>query len=114
MSESWPQCACFHPPFDYRDFHCAEVGIDDTNGRFGRVTLETCRRCGTVWLVYQVEYEAFSGSGRWFRGVIASEDRSAITPRGAAACLEGLPWYFAGGSYFNSPGVKSRGKLALD
>lgn len=114
MSEALTRCACLRPPFDTRDFHCAEVGIDDTNGRFGRVTLETCRRCGALWLVYQVEYEGFSGSGRWFRGLLAPEDRSAITPRGAVAYLEGLHWYFAGGSYFGSPGAVSRGRVPVD
>jgi hypothetical protein len=107
-------CLCFRPPFDYRDYVSEPVGIDMTNQRFGEVSIQTCKRCGTKWLHYLVEYEAFTTSGRWFRGLISEEALAAITPSGAIPYLEQLPWYFMGGSYFHSRGRRSSGKIHAD
>jgi hypothetical protein len=53
------------------------IGVDETNGRYGLVDARTCRSCGR--LRYHVEYEGFTGSGRWFRGLLPED-----VPRGVA------------------------------
>jgi hypothetical protein len=108
------ECRCHTPPFDYRDYLAEPVGIDETNGRFGDVTVETCRHCGTLWLNYLVEYEAFTKSGRWYRGVLTPEARRMVTAHTAVAWLAALPWYFYGGSYFDSTGRRGSGPLLVD
>jgi len=107
-------CRCMTPPFNYRDFEEAPVGCDETNGRYGDVAIETCRACGSLWLTYRVTYEGFSRSGRWYRGLVSAEVAAAATPETAVAVLEGLEWYFAGGSYFGSSGAKGAGPVQVD
>lgn len=108
------QCRCMTPPFHFSDFTSVEVGIDRTKSRFGEVTLETCKHCGTVWLRYFVEYEYRSGSGRWYRGQIDTPLAAKLTPENAVAILEALPEYFYGGSYFGSTGSLGCGQVFVD
>ena len=107
-------CRCYKPPFHCQDFVSAPVGIDKTNGRYGEVTVETCAHCGEKWLHYFVEYEAFTASGRWFRGPISNAALAAITPENSVPFLEKLPWHFKGGSYFGSGGQLSTGAVRAD
>jgi hypothetical protein len=107
-------CRCFNPPFNYRDYDESPVGVDTTNGRYGRVTLKTCKHCGTKWLHYFVEYEAFTASGRWFCGLISDAAAATITPDSAIAYLEQLPWHFVGGSYYQSQGMRASGAIRAD
>jgi hypothetical protein len=46
------KCKCFIPPLHYTDYQKSHIGIDETNGRFAEVTLQTCIHCGTRWLSY--------------------------------------------------------------
>lgn len=108
------ECQCMKPPFLHNDFYSQFIGIDKTNGRFGKVSVETCKRCGSRWIVYSVEYEAFSQSGRWYRGLSSPEMIIHLTPEGAVVALEGLPWYFYGGSYFETTGRKGTGPVLVD
>ena len=85
-----------------------------TNGRYGEVTLLTCVHCGTKWLHYLVEYEAFTASGRWFRAPISEEAIATITPEQAVPFLEQQPWHFLGGSYFRSRGRRSSGAIRAE
>jgi hypothetical protein len=101
------------PPFDYRDFETASLGVDETNGRYGEVTVETCKACGSMWLRYFVEYEFFSESGRWYRGPVTAEIVESLKPEQAPALLSSLPWYFYGGSYFRTLGRKGSGPVNL-
>ncbi len=107
-------CRCFDPQAARSAFFVQPVGIDTTHQRFGDVSLWTCQQCGTRWLHYLVEYEAFTASGRWFRGLILSAPRETPIPSAAIAYLEGLPWYFLGGSYFGSTGMRGAGKIQAD
>ena len=88
---------------------CAEaggtdVGTDTTQGRYGSVSLHTCPQCRRIWLFYQVEYEGFSGSGRWYRGLITPETSATVTPEAAAQAIADCEYQVYGGSYFSSPG----------
>ena len=107
-------CLCMNPPFDYRDYEEKEIGRDETNGRFGEVTLKTCKHCGALWLHYFVEYEAFTASGRWYRGLINEETAQKVTPENAIEILGSLEWHFVGGSYVQSTGFKSSGDIDVD
>ena len=101
------------PPFNYQDFETASLGVDETNGRYGEVTVETCRACGSMWLRYFVEYEFFSESGRWYRGPVTAEMVESLKPERALELLSSLPLYFYGGSYFRTPGRKGSGPIDI-
>lgn len=107
-------CPCLNPPFDYRDYNEKYIGRDETHGHFGDVRLDTCKHCGALWLRYFVEYEAFTASGRWYRGFINEETAQKVTPENAVEILQSLEWRFVGGSYFHSTGFKSSGEVDVD
>lgn len=107
-------CPCFDPPFSYRDFDSKLIGVDETHGRFGDVSVERCKHCGTKWLRYHVEYEGFPRSGRWFRGLVTDDQLAEITPENAVEFLDGLPWHFYGGSYFASGPGRSSPPVSVD
>jgi hypothetical protein len=102
------------PPFHYTDFTSVPVGTDETKGRYGEVTIDTCNRCQKKWLRYFVQYEGFSGSGRWYQGHVSDEVARTVTPEGAVGVLEQMDWYFLGGSYFDSQGRRGSGRLSVD
>lgn len=105
-------CACEQPDAGYKLFRSRGLGRDDTDGRFADVSLERCRRCGRLWLRYFVEYEAFSRSGRWARGLISDEAAEAMTPADATHYLHERPWYLYGGSYFEGRSGMAGGPMA--
>ncbi|MCX7044792.1 MAG: hypothetical protein NTX50_04790 [Candidatus Sumerlaeota bacterium] len=102
-------CRCMTPPFSFLDFDSFDLGVDETNGRFADVTVNRCKVCGRYWLKYLVEYEAFSESGRWFRGMIeeAEVTGGSLTPETALQRIAGMEWFFYGGSYYRTTGRKS-------
>ncbi len=107
-------CKCHNPPILSSNFTKNFIGIDTKNGRFGEVTIENCKYCNSKWLHYFVEYESFSGSARWYRGLISEEEVPNITPANAVDKLKALEWYLFGGSYFNSTGERGSGKISID
>lgn len=108
-------CKCHAPPLLYSDFVGKKhIGIDETNNRFGEVNIEECIICGTLWLVYFVEYPFFSKSGRWYRGLIADDEIKGMGPEKSVAFLESLDWYLYGGSYFDTAGKVGSGKVFVD
>jgi hypothetical protein len=108
------ECKCMTPPFNYTDFDTKFIGIDETNGRFGEVSVKTCKLCGSEWLHYLVQYEAFTASGRWYRGLVSQEILKTVIPETAVEILERLPWHFFGGSYFKSTGQKGVSQIFVD
>jgi hypothetical protein len=109
MDQAVTPCPCESPTARYDLFSGLRFGIDDTDGRYADVTISVCRTCGQPWVRYQVEYEAFTKSGRWARGKLTTEAAETLTPEEAADYIAALPSYFAGGSYFESPGFVKRG-----
>lgn len=107
-------CECQNPKANYLVFDSEQIGIDDKNGRYGEVSIKTCKKCRSKWLHYFVEYESFSRSGRWFRGEIAKDIVSKITAENAEEYLNKMDSCFAGGSYFESNGFKNNGAIRLD
>jgi len=108
------ECRCVTPPFHYLDYETASLGVDETNGRYGEVTVETCKACGSIWLRYFVEYEFFKESGRWYRGRVTQELIESLKPEEALELLASLPWYFYGGSYFRTLGRVGSGPVRVD
>lgn len=102
-----PDCHCMAPPIDYRDYDSEEIGVDTTRGRFAEISLDRCKQCGRQWLDYHYELEAFSRSGRWYRGLLTPEQAKEATAGGALEMLAALPWHFFGGSYYDTSGKRS-------
>ncbi|MFZ4057380.1 MAG: hypothetical protein ACOYKE_04550 [Ferruginibacter sp.] len=107
MHELLSSCGCVQLPLLHTQFNTTFFGFDETAGRFAQVSIDTCKHCGSHWLHYAYEIEGISYSGKWFRVPITAKDIVLITPMNAAAFLCNQPWYFYGGSYFNSTGAKS-------
>ena len=107
------ECKCMEPT-NLGDFDTVSVGTDETHSRFGEVSIWTCKRCGSKWLYYFVEYEAFTASGRWYRGLVSEEVVSTVTPETAVEVLEGLEWRISGRSYFKSTGTKGAGSVFVN
>ena len=101
------ECRCATPPIDHRDYEAADMGVDDDHGRFADVRIDRCRWCGRLWLHYQHELEAFSRSGRWYRGVVTPEQAAGATAANALSILAKLPWHLYGGSFFDTTGHRS-------
>jgi hypothetical protein len=117
MTNQTPQennCACLRPPFNSKNFESTHIGIDSTNGRFGEVDIHKCKQCKRLWLHYYVTYEALPDSGRWYRGLITEDELKRTTPEKAVGYLEKLDWYFYGGPYFQTDGMKGRGQMFVD
>lgn len=102
-------CSCLSGRHRATDFAERFVGTDAASGRFGEVSILTCRRCGRRWLRYAWECEGFTASGRWGVGSVSPDVAASATAGTALATLEALAWYFVGGSYFGSGVHKVRG-----
>jgi hypothetical protein len=113
-AKGWGQCACLRQllPADRYDA-AGTIGVDETHGRYGEVTLRRCKRCGRLWLRYHVEYEAFTASGRTFMGLISLPRARRLRAAEAAAYLQRLPWHLYAGSYYGHAG-RSRGRVRVD
>lgn len=82
------------------------LGMDK---EYGESSLWECVPCGRLWLRWFHENEAFSRSGRWYRGVVSDSD--GITAENAKSILEALPSYVFGGSYFDGKVGQSSGPI---
>ena len=108
------KCRCYTVDARFEIFSSAMIGIDERNGRFAEITIFTCNHCKTKWIKYFAEFESFSKSGRWYRGIISEPDLLEIKPDNAVEYLEKLDWYIYGGSYFPSTGMYGKGKVKAD
>lgn len=85
-----------------------DLGMDSS---FAEVSLLACPACGQRWLRYLYELEAFTASGRWYLGAITAEQAAHLTAEDARVTLEGLSWYFYGGSYYGGGSGKTSGAI---
>lgn len=83
------------------------------DSRFAEVSVLACRDCGQRWLRYFYEHEAFKSSGRWYLGPVTEAQLAGLTAEGAKSLLEGLGWYFYGGSYYGGRSGKGAGEITL-
>lgn len=107
-------CSCEKPTSNYTEYRSSGLSTDHTNGRYAEVSIQQCKLCQRIWIHYLVEFEHYSKSGRWYKGIVSKKDRPNITPENAVEYLESLEWYVFGGSYFESTGEFGRGKLQVD
>lgn len=92
-------------PLDYRDFERDSTVEDFPDDRWGgEITVERCRRCGTLWLRYFIEHPNFTASGRWCRAPVTGQDLRTLTSDSVLAYLATQPFYIYGGSFFGSTG----------
>lgn len=103
-------CGCLAAPGDTL-LTLKELGLDS---RLAEASILVCRVCGRRWLRYFYEVEAFTGSGRWYLGHVTPEQASALTAEGAKGALEGLDWYYYGGSYFGGRSGRTAGEVLLN
>jgi hypothetical protein len=90
------ECICFQST-QQRDVPFSVVGMTDD---YADITIGKCPKCGQVWLRYLYENEGFTGSGRWYLGAISDVQANLIQANQAKAILEGLEWFWFGGSYY--------------
>jgi hypothetical protein len=102
-------CACFDDP-SCRLRRTKDLGMDSN---FAEITVQVCRQCQQYWLRYFYEHEAYTASGRWYRGAITAEQLASVTVENAKKMLEELDWYYYGGSYFSKGDGKGSGKIYL-
>lgn len=100
-------CECFHMPYDKLLTH-KELGMD---AMYAQVSVLICPLCRQHWLRYHYELEAFTASGRWFLGAITEQQAARADAHNAKATLEGLGWYFYGGSYYEGRSGRISGPL---
>ncbi len=113
-NNTYASCPCSHPEANADNFIIADWGVDKTNSRFAEIRIYTCKHCGTQWLHYFVEYEAFSQSGRWYRGKITAAELTELTAEKTVDYLQGLESYIYGGSFFNTRGKYGSGTVRAD
>jgi hypothetical protein len=102
-------CTCFTAPSTHL-IAVRELGLDS---RLAEVSVLLCQECGQYWLRYIYEVEAFTGSGRWYLGAITPAQFASLTVEQAKGALEGLGWYYFGGSYFQGRTGRSLGTITL-
>jgi hypothetical protein len=102
------ECECSNPPSNFADFEEISIG---TTANYAEISIKICRKCRIKWLHYFYENEAFSKSGRWYRGLISEQEIAKLLPEKAVSHLENLKWYIYGGSYFETTGKYGSGKI---
>ena len=103
-------CRCQQPPFRYLDFAREQIGMDAFNAD---VSIDTCKACGSLWLVYLIEEEHYTKSGRWWRVPISAAERKALAADNARAIIERSQWCFVGGSFHKSTGYRKDGPIVV-
>lgn len=101
-------CACHE-----NEVRLESVRFIGTDSGWSDISLQSCPRCGQLWLHLADEESAFSGSGLWYLMPLSQQDAEAVTAEDARARFEAAPEYWAGGSYFNSTGFKRSGRLSF-
>jgi hypothetical protein len=102
-------CTCFTLPASHL-IAVSDLGLDS---QLAEVGVLICQDCGQHWLRYFYEVEAFTGSGRWYLGAITPEQFATLAVERAKAVLEGLGWYYYGGSYFQGHNGRTSGTVML-
>ena len=103
-------CACAEPPFHYLNFERVALGPDEFQAD---VSIDTCKACRTPWLVYLIEEEHITRSGRWWRVALSREEREAVTLTGARPLIERAAWCFVGGSFHDSTGQRVNAPIVV-
>ncbi len=103
--ENREPCVCLEVAYVEWEFEDKYLGTDHY---YADISLQTCKHCGRIWLRYFYENEAFTKSGRWYRGVITAEQAKSVAAENALEYLGNLDWYLCGGSFYGKV-FKTRG-----
>jgi hypothetical protein len=107
-TQNLENCACLELAFVRWEFDERYLGTDRY---YADISVRTCKLCGRHWLNYHYENEAFTASGRWYRGLIPPDQVDSVSAEGAREFLGKLDWYLCGGSFygkvFKASGVPS-------
>lgn len=90
-------CACLELAFVKWESEVKYLGMDQ---HYAEISLRTCKSCGRIWLRYFYENEAFTASGRWYRGLVPPDQVDSVTAETAKDYLGKLDWYLCGGSFY--------------
>jgi hypothetical protein len=90
-------CRCQKPPFHYLDFRQEALGTD---AQGADVSIDVCKRCNSVWLVYLIEEPHYTGSSRWWRTQISRNVRRDLRIENARRTIEASRWCFVCGSFY--------------
>ena len=101
------ECVCQLPPFDYRDYEREDLGSDSMNAD---IYIDTCKNCGTRWVVYLIEWPHFSKSTRWYRAPVRDDEILALCTKNAKDYIERQEWCFAGGDFYRERGIHKKTK----
>ena len=99
------KCKCKKPPFHYLDYNIVDLGEDNQ----GEATLETCKKCNTVWLNYLIEEPHHSNSGRWWRVEVLPNEVSSLSMNTVKSYIESKETCFVGGSFYKQ-GIHNKRK----
>ncbi len=102
-------CACTDAPQKYLQPY-QHLGSDR---EYAEISVLVCRICGQLWLRYFYELESCTGSGRWYLGPIGRVQLRSLTLERAKSVLEGLDWYYFGGSYYQGRTSRASGQIIL-
>jgi hypothetical protein len=105
-------CTCINGESNFSDF--AEVkylGLDSDH--YGEVSISTCKNCGRYFVEYFYEHEAFTASGRRFKGLIEKERITNFTPNDALTYLNSIGWHWASGSYYHGNVHKTTAEIKI-
>ena len=105
------ECKCMKGSFRYDEVETKNLGVDRN---YGEVSIKKCKTCGSLWLHYFYENEAFEKSGRWYCGPLKADQAAQVKPENSLELLEKMEWYFSGGSYFDGKTGKSKGKILIN
>lgn len=106
-------CTCMDEQCRSEAFESREITTDRLRELLSRIELQSCRRCGRYWLRYTLVDEANGAWGKWYRGLIAQEAASDLTPERARELLASMKWHFYGGSYYRTAGEYSSGPVVV-
>lgn len=104
-------CSCHEIPVDHTIFSSSFIGVDESEGRFGEVTLLSCNICRNSWVQYFYEVEAYTASGRWYRAWVDPLFLPELNESNTLSYIENSRRYIYGGSYFDSTGEYGSGKI---
>ncbi len=107
-------CACEKPDSSYTEFRSSVLGTGHNGSSDAEVSLQQCKLCQRIWIVYTVNSGGEPTTGSWYKGIVSKKNRPHITPENALRHLESLEWYVCGYGLPESACTFGQGKISLD
>ena len=107
-------CACLDPECSFDAFHETDIGSVLSGWQSFNVSLFDCRHCGSRWMHCAKVEQDDAPIRRWYRGPLSARQLRTVSAENALAILAGLPWYFYGGTEFETAGDQGLGPALLE